>query len=52
MLKELIQDRYMKSYACGLIIKKMLKREFNWNVTEDELVFLVIHIERITKEHA
>ncbi|MCY7587614.1 PRD domain-containing protein [Bacillus safensis] len=50
-LKELIQDRYMKSYACGLIIKEMLKREFNWNVTEDELVFLVIHIERITKKH-
>ncbi|MES9749025.1 PRD domain-containing protein, partial [Bacillus safensis] len=38
-------------YACGLIIKEMLKREFNWNVTEDELVFLVIHIERITKKH-
>jgi len=50
-LKEIIQERYMKSYACGLMIKEMLEREYCWRVTEDELVYLVIHIERIVKEN-
>ncbi|MBP2097233.1 PRD domain-containing protein [Enterococcus rivorum] len=50
-LKEVIQERYMKSYACGLLIKEMLKREFHWIITEDELVYLVVHIERLIKEN-
>lgn len=50
-LKAIIQERYIKSYACGLMIKEMLKKEFNWHISEDELVYLVIHIERITTEN-
>lgn len=51
-LKEVIQERYIKSYACGLIIKEMLIKEYGWQISEDELVYLVIHIERIIKnEH-
>jgi len=49
-LREIIKSRYMKSYACVLIIKDMLKREFNWSILEDELVYLIIHIERITSD--
>ncbi|MFO6288131.1 PRD domain-containing protein [Enterococcus faecalis] len=47
-IRELIQERYMKSYACGLIIKEMLERDYQWKISEDELIYLVIHIERIT----
>jgi len=50
-IKEVIQERYMKSYACGLIIKDMVEKEFNWHVTSDEIAYLVIHIERIVKEN-
>lgn len=50
-LKSIIQDRYMKSYACGLIIKEMIEKEFNWQVTKDEVVYLVIHIEQLIKEN-
>lgn len=50
-LKKIIQDRYIKSYACGLLVKEMLVKEFIWEITEDELVYLVIHIERIIKEN-
>lgn len=50
-LKEVIQERYMKSYACGLLIKEMLEKEFHWIITEDELVYLVVHIERLIKEN-
>lgn len=51
VLKQAIEERYMKSYACGLIIKEMVEKEFNWKVTYDEIAFLVIHIERIFQEN-
>lgn len=51
MLKEIIQERYIKSYACGLMIKEMFKKEYNWEISEDELAYLVIHIERLVKEN-
>lgn len=50
-LRNIIQERYIKSYACGLMIKEQLAKEHGWSVTEDELIYLVIHIERIIKEN-
>lgn len=49
--REIIQERYMKSYACALMIKDMVQREFNWQLTDDEITYLVIHIERLIKEN-
>lgn len=49
-LKAIIRERYIKSYACGLMIKEMLEKDYSWQVSEDEIVYLVIHIERIIKE--
>ncbi|MBS4210493.1 PRD domain-containing protein [Bacillus sp. FJAT-50079] len=49
--KEIIQKQYMKSYACALIIKEMIKKEFQWQITEDEVTYLIIHIEKLTKEN-
>lgn len=50
-LKELIKKRYVKSYTCGVRIKEHLQNDQGWQVTEDELIYLVIHIERIIKEN-
>lgn len=47
-LRTIIQERYTKSYACGLVIKEMMEREFKLKMSEDELIYLVIHIQRIT----
>lgn len=48
-LKEIVYDRYLKSYACALLIKEALKREYGFEATEDELVYLIIHIEGLIK---
>lgn len=50
-LRDIIRERYVKSYACGLMIKEKLEKDYGWQVTEDELIYLVIHIERIIKEN-
>ena len=32
------------------MIKEMLEKDYGWQVSEDEIVYLVIHIERIIKD--
>nr|WP_277346801.1 PRD domain-containing protein [Vagococcus fluvialis] len=49
-LYQIIQDQYPKSYACGLMIREMLKREYNLDVSDDEMIYLIIHIERVVSE--
>lgn len=50
-LYRIIQEQYPKSFACGLIIRDMLKNEYQMVIRDDELLYLVIHIQRITKEN-
>jgi beta-glucoside operon transcriptional antiterminator len=50
-LRQFIKQHYMKSYACGLMIKEKLEKEYDWKISEDEIVYLVIHIERIVAEN-
>ena len=49
-LYQIIQEQYPKSYACGLMIREMLKREYNLSVNDDEMIYLIIHIERVVSE--
>lgn len=49
-LYEIIQSQYPKSYACGLMIREMLKKEYHIDVSDDEMVYLIIHIERVVEE--
>lgn len=48
-LYEIIQEQYPRSYACGLMIREMLKKEHQIIISDDEMIYLIIHIERITK---
>lgn len=49
-LYEIIQSQYPKSYACGLMIREMLKKEYHIDVSDDEMIYLIIHIERVVEE--
>lgn len=50
-LYAIIQEQYPRSYACGLTIREMLKKDYQMSISDDEMVYLIIHIERITKEY-
>lgn len=50
-LYDIIKDKYIKSYKCALKIQKLLKDKYNWNICEDEIVYLVIHIERVILQY-
>lgn len=49
-LYEIIQSQYPKSYACGLMIREKLKKEYHIDVSDDEMIYLIIHIERVVEE--
>lgn len=43
----LIKVSYKKSYRCALVVKKAIKEKFNYEVSDDEVVYLTMHIERV-----
>lgn len=45
---EMIQLQYTKDYECTLKIKEYIEKEFGYVITEDEQVYLTVHIHRIT----
>ena len=46
----IIQEQYPKSYACGLMIREMLKKEYQLVINDDEMIYLIIHIQRVVSE--
>lgn len=46
-IRKLVQNKYMQSYACAMVVRDMIQKDYQWEVSEDELIYLVIHIERI-----
>ncbi|MGY3702857.1 PRD domain-containing protein [Vagococcus martis] len=49
-LFDIIKEQYPKSYACSLVIKEMLNSDYNIDVSNDELIYLIIHIERVVSD--
>ena len=47
-LYELIMKKYGKSFKCVLEIQNHLHDKYNWEITDDEIAYLVLHIQRVT----
>ena len=45
---EVLKLKYKKEYECTIKIRDYVKQEFNCDLTEDEMIYLTIHINRIT----
>ncbi|SFR94108.1 BglG family transcription antiterminator LicT [Anaeromicropila populeti] len=43
-----LKEQCKNEYRCTLKIKDYMKKEFNCDLTEDEMIYLTIHIKRIT----
>lgn len=44
---QLISRMYPEEYACSLRIQDYMKKKYNYDVTEEELAYLAVHIKRI-----
>lgn len=43
-----LKEQYRQEYQCTLKIRDYMKKEYGKELTEDELVFLTVHIKRVT----
>lgn len=46
-LYEIIQGKYRNSFSCVLKIEEFIKKKYGYLLTDDEKLYLTIHIERI-----
>jgi len=46
-LFELIRSKYPKSYECALVISDIFKEDFKLELSEEELLYICIHINRL-----
>lgn len=45
---EVLKKQYAKEYQCTLKVRDFIKQEYGCELTEDEMIYLTIHIKRIT----
>ena len=45
---EVLKKQYRKEYECTLKVRDFIKKEYGCELTEDEMIYLTIHIKRIT----
>lgn len=45
---EVLKKEYVKEHECTLKVRDFIKSEYNCDLTEDEMIYLTIHIKRIT----
>lgn len=46
-LFDILKEKYKKSYNCVLKIKAFIEHEYSYNLSDEEQLYLIIHIERI-----
>ncbi|OJG11793.1 transcription antiterminator [Enterococcus aquimarinus] len=46
----MLKEKYSEEYVCALKISEYISKEFGRTLKEDELIYLTIHIRRITKD--
>lgn len=44
----MLKERYKEEYTCALKIREYIIKEFDRDLKEDEMIYLTIHIRRIT----
>lgn len=42
-----VKKEFKKAYNCSLIVSNYLKKEMNWNCSDEEILYLVLHINRL-----
>ena len=48
VFRTMIRDQYQEDYECALKIKDTIKKEYDMIISEEEMVYLTVHIHRIT----
>lgn len=44
---EVLKEQYADTYQCALLIKKLIYQNYNWNIGDEEVLYLILHINRL-----
>ena len=47
-LLEIVKVKYKDDFKCAENIKNFLEKTYNWNVNENELLYLTLHLNRLS----
>ncbi|EHD5881296.1 PRD domain-containing protein [Listeria monocytogenes] len=48
ILYDVVKSKYPKAFECALKVKKLLEETMGWTVNHDEVLYLALHIHRVT----
>ncbi|WP_420885148.1 PRD domain-containing protein [Bacillus cytotoxicus] len=46
-----IKKKYQEAFSCSQKIKKFIENNYTYELTEEEVIYLTIHIERVVKNN-
>lgn len=46
-LFEVLKKEYTETYQCVLLIKELIINKFGWNIGEEEILYLILHVNRL-----
>lgn len=49
-LFDIVKEKYSKMYECSLKIKKFLQDQYNYNLENEECLYLTIHIAKVVRD--
>lgn len=49
-LLQMIKDKYAKAYECSLKIRKFVGTHYKYQLTDEELMYLTVHIQRVVNK--
>lgn len=49
-LFQLLKDKYYSSYRCVCEIRKFISKNYDYTLTEEEMIYLILHIQRLNKD--
>lgn len=49
-LFQIVKEQYKEAYGCVKMIYLMMEEEYQYHMTEDEMLYLTIHIQKITED--
>lgn len=50
-LYEIIRAEYKEAYGCAKLVYLMMEEDYGYQMTEEEMLYLIIHIQKVTEDH-
>ncbi|MFR3372469.1 MAG: PRD domain-containing protein [Clostridioides difficile] len=49
-LYEIVKEKYKEAYKCVNKIRKYILKDYNYDLTKEEMLYLIIHIEKLVNK--